>query len=188
MEINSNTICTNIERYNQQIDQIESEDSQSQSENASDDDESTTNDPEYDEVVFETYDSCNLACSTNELVKKLLPITGRKETTVIGLLALFFSGKFTQSAFGLVCEFSRIVNIDTRFSLTSFDSCVNLIFKYANENIKFQKQYYCKQCNCIKTHEIKDRYARNCSKCNTRFNENFLFFNSSFFRNLNLLF
>jgi hypothetical protein len=86
------------------------------------------------------------------------------ELTSALLLLLFYQCKFTQTSFRIVTDF---LTIFTTIQIPkSIDSCIYNLLNSTKELIKYDKQFYCKQC---KTNRALD-YAkqRACQLCRQR--------------------
>jgi hypothetical protein len=124
---------------------------------------------EYDESNPNTFDDTNNFNDPQELLKKIqieneeenAPNEHNKGLIYSALLALFFSGNFTQSSFKLILEFTQLF---TKIKIPSkFDQLLKTL---GGEAIEYTKTWVCHQCNS--TIELSSSNQRICSICSNR--------------------
>ncbi|RNA29376.1 hypothetical protein BpHYR1_028554 [Brachionus plicatilis] len=110
-----------------------------------------------------TLNSCSI-------VNKVYPPFSNDIKVTMGLLAMFYSSKFTKAAFSVVIELLKAFQLITNLEIgkfKSFDSCANFLVKFTNDSIDFKRRIYCKKCQ---KHFLSEAFkkTRYCFYCHNR--------------------
>lgn len=80
--------------------------------------------------------------------------------TIVALICLYFSGKFTQTSFNIVLEFLKL-NCKVQIPNT-FNQLAETFLNLTNNKINFKCEAFCSNCSITKNEELL------CNQCNSK--------------------